>query len=90
MKTLRELDLSGNCVSHELVTQMTLVKSLQFTSISFKSLISPDRFDFLKSLPLIGTRLSPRKAGEAGSQPLKIMISHFQVDQPKIGTERLT
>lgn len=44
VKTLRQLDLSGNCISHELVQEMTLIKSLQFTHIALRSLVSPDRF----------------------------------------------
>jgi len=44
VKTLRQLDLSGNCISHELVQEMTLIKSLQFTHIVLRSLVSPDRF----------------------------------------------
>jgi len=69
---------------------MIQVKSLQLTKLSLLSLISPDRFEFLKSIPLLGIRLSPRKNDESGRVPLMIQISHYQIDQPKIGTERLT
>ena len=79
--SLKELDFSCNCIG-KTVVDMLCSLNLELNSLVLKSLVSPEKFDYLKSLPRLASSLCS-KAKPA--EPLKITISHYQIDTEKIG-----